>query len=722
MYGDFASAAELARGDGLDVYLSTFNARQQTFSQLISSLADNQATKTSYTDFARLLEALRRQGDVEATAFRDLEAAARPVPMSAIVDDLVAASSAFEVQLARDGPSQGMVASSRALSRAYAASGQSNKALAYELVALNGQNELAKASSVDYGPLPYRLIVACQLTRSSRRALDLGFGEVSTVLAKEAVNRLQEVRVALIGLPLQLRNCFSELAQDQYRQLIALFIDQRLVEQAKAVNNMLRDVEKYEYASLDPSYVHKAFNTLPIFDVEQNVLERAFAVKPTGSAIADRFTWLKARRAAKTATATELVEFGTLEQELKRRHSTLDSAVNELLEAVSTLSSRSRQSSVAAQISNQIDNSADQRTLIQEIEEGKAASLLFFVLNNRMDAVLTTKSGSFLYSWKEIGNVPFSESALNQKINALRAAIDDRSSGSVTIGEELYNLLFEQSSFGAELRTAGVQFLYLSPDRNLRNLPFAALKSTRGYLATQFVLILSTGISGRVLDYSRPTSVAGFGMTNGVDGFPPLVNAGAELSAIVKRDEVAGAAGVFAGTVKLNQDFTLATLQDAFVRLPGDPANRIVHIASHFRLADTDATSFLLLGDGKHLTIDEIRKNAAVYDFRDVDLLTLSACSTAYSPSANAEQSQAIQSFAALAQQRGARAILATLWPVVDSSTARFMETFYRLKAKGGVSNAVALAMAQREFISSNARSLSDPFFWSGFVVLTNSR
>lgn len=720
MYGDFASAAELARPSNVNIHVSDFNARQQTFSQLVSSLADGQA-KTLSADFINLLEILRGKGDSEAAAFRDLQALGRPILTGSHAGDLAALTSAFETQLARNGPSLGIVASSRALSAIYATNGQKARALTFELVALNSQADLAKASSIEFGPLPYRLVVACQLARSSRRVLDLGYRDVSTVLAKEAVNRLQEVRASLVGLPLRLRTCFAELTQDQYRKLVALFIDQGLVEQASAVNNMLKDVEEYEYASLDPGYVHRAFDKLPILSVEQNVLERAFAVKPTGGPISDRFSWLQKRRASKTATAVELIELRTLEEELKRRQSAFTSTVDSLLTAVDALPDKTRRASENERVTNQVQNDVEQRAILQEISEGKAASLLFVVLPDRMDAILTTKNGPFTYSWKAIDDAPFSELILNRKINAFRGAIDRRSSDTDKLARDLYNILLEQSSFAKELQTANVDLLYLSLDRGLRNLPFSALKSTRGYLVSQYSLSLSTGVRGRTQDLSRPTAVAAFGTTNAVDGFPPLVNAGKEVSAIVKRDGGA-AEGVYAGTIKLNEDFTLTALQDAFVQLPDDRSEKIVHIASHFKLAATDATSFLLLGGGKHLTIDEIRKNSAVYDFRDVDLLTLSACSTAYAPTSDSEQSPVLQSFAALTQQKGARAILATLWPVVDSSTARFMETFYRLQAKEKVPHAAALAMTQREFISSDTRSLSDPFFWSGFVMLTNSR
>src|SRR5262249_34414584 len=145
-------------------------------------------------------------------------------------------------------------AASRQLSQSLAAAGEKNEALAYELVALNADIETNRAASVEAGPLPASLIAACQLARSSERVQKLGFVDVATVLAKEAVNRLQEVRQALVGLPQNFRTCFADLTADQYRLLFSLFVSQGREPEAQAVNQMLKDWERYEYVGLGQEY------------------------------------------------------------------------------------------------------------------------------------------------------------------------------------------------------------------------------------------------------------------------------------------------------------------------------------------------------------------------------------------------------------------------------------------------------------------------------------
>jgi CHAT domain-containing protein len=60
-----------------------------------------------------------------------------------------------------------------------------------------------------------------------------------------------------------------------------------------------------------------------------------------------------------------------------------------------------------------------------------------------------------------------------------------------------------------------------------------------------------------------------------------------------------------------------------------------------------------------------------------VELLTLPACNTAVG-STGAEGKE-VEGWAVLAQRQGAKAVVATLWPVVDVSTTALMQTFYRL-------------------------------------------
>jgi len=75
--------------------------------------------------------------------------------------------------------------------------------------------------------------------------------------------------------------------------------------------------------------------------------------------------------------------------------------------------------------------------------------------------------------------------------------------------------------------------------------------------------------------------------------------------------------------------------------------------------------------------------------FDNVDLLTLSACQTAVGNGSE------VEGLAMVTQGKGAKAVMATLWSVADSSTAQIMAAFYRLKKEQpSLSKAEALRQA----------------------------
>ena len=62
----------------------------------------------------------------------------------------------------------------------------------------------------------------------------------------------------------------------------------------------------------------------------------------------------------------------------------------------------------------------------------------------------------------------------------------------------------------------------------------------------------------------------------------------------------------------------------------------------------------------------------------------------------------------------GAERVVATLWPVSDGGSADLM-TWFHAGLAAGKGNAAALAAAQRRAIADP--QLSNPFYWSGFVL-----
>jgi len=153
------------------------------------------------------------------------------------------------------------------------------------------------------------------------------------------------------------------------------------------------------------------------------------------------------------------------------------------------------------------------------------------------------------------------------------------------------------------------------------------------------------------------------------------------------------------------------------------------------------ANSHLLLGDGE-LSLAQIEAKTHLFD--GVDLLTLSACNTGFTN--RSEDGREVDSFGAIAQQLGARGVIASLWSVNDDSTSTLTQTMYRLRQQTkGMTKDEALRQAQLALLTgqlkrANAQTVPDrsvvpnvpqnarkpltdwshPYFWAPFILIGN--
>jgi CHAT domain-containing protein len=154
--------------------------------------------------------------------------------------------------------------------------------------------------------------------------------------------------------------------------------------------------------------------------------------------------------------------------------------------------------------------------------------------------------------------------------------------------------------------------------------------------------------------------VGGFGLSKPVRGFKPLPAVLAEQEGIVRRNST-DPDGVMPGVIYLDEAFSRESIESVL-----EEQYPVVHIASHFELKPgTMESSYLILGDGTMLTLAKVKNDD--YDFGGLELITLSACNTAVGETwANGSE---VESFGILAQDQGAKGVLATLWPVSDIVT-----------------------------------------------------
>jgi CHAT domain-containing protein len=276
-----------------------------------------------------------------------------------------------------------------------------------------------------------------------------------------------------------------------------------------------------------------------------------------------------------------------------------------------------------------------------------------------------------------------------------------------------------------------VHRLVLWLDGSLRYAPIAALRDGSRYLLDKYVIQIYSPAPGlgssdlRTPPRTAQWQVRGLGVTQALDGFPALPAVADELCYVV-HGPIAGlnsssgaCAAPSTGNGALNgQGFADAAFTEQRFRalLTGAGDFSVLHIGTHFRLRPGNALrSFLLLGDGTKLTLDEI----SGFDFRAIDLVTLSACETGMG-GARTDDGREIEGLSTLVQRRGAGQVIASLWQVEDASTAQLMRTLYSSFSAAHGDAALALQQAQRAVRSMKGAtgvSYADPYYWAGFLV-----
>jgi CHAT domain-containing protein len=331
------------------------------------------------------------------------------------------------------------------------------------------------------------------------------------------------------------------------------------------------------------------------------------------------------------------------------------------------------------------------------------ALLQYYITDKRVGMLLTT-AGIQLARSTDIDS-----KELNRKIVELRRLLQDPKANPLPAAQELYRILV--APVATDLEQVKAKTVMLSLDGALRYLPFGALHDGERYLISRWNLPMYTSVTRqRLRDSVLPNwQAAGLGVTKAWPEFKPLAGVKAEIGAIIKT----ASGGVMPGEMYLDEAFTAARLKDISQRkFP------LMHVASHFRFSPgTEANSFLLLGDGERLTLGEIRTQN--YRFDNVDLLTLSACETGLGGGRDA-QGKEIEGFGVIAQQQGAKAVLATLWPVADESTATLMAELYRRRQSDSLTKIEALRQAQISL--TQGLKYAHPYYWAPFILMGNWR
>ena len=496
---------------------------------------------------------------------------------------------------------------------------------------------------------------------------------------KLGVNAYQAMLMNIRTLSKELQQSFLKSKESVYRELADLLIAEGRLAEAQQVIGLLKEDEYLEFTRRDV----KAAPSLPGRAEMTSDETRLLAEYRK---LADRVTALGVEISALRARVDRTPEEEKRLAELEAEQGTANRFFQKFLDRLSEEMGDTKR---GARV-EQIRESLNLGQVLNELGDGTVV-IYTLAAEKKYRTILITP-----YS-RKAAEYPIKAADLSRKVLAFREALENPRVDPRPLGQELYRILV--APIAKDLLDAKARTLMWSLDGVLRYLPVAALHDGEKYLVESYrntVITLASLVNLKDPPLAQWKGL-GMGVSKARGGFRPLPAVPEELRALI-RDEADGSAtnGVLPGRVLLDEEFTEATMRTALRR-----QYPLVHIASHFRFHPGNETdSFLLLGDGERLTLEQIK--AASNLFAGVDLLSLSACNTAMS-GAGAEGKE-VEGFGALAQAQGAKAVVATLWSVADESTRALMHRFYQLRqAEPGLTKVEALRRAQLALLGGDA-------------------
>ena len=542
--------------------------------------------------------------------------------------------------------------------------------------------------------------------------------ELAILFAKQTVNLLQTIRRDNRDIEESLRKSYEKSIEFHYRYLAGLLVDRQRYGEAEEVLDLLKDKEAADFIRRDS--VTDQLKPATLLDSERQALQRYEQVLTKIVSEGEAKSALVAKAAKTALNAEESQQSQQLDRDLAASNTVL---LRYFAEEEKSFAANS----AAAKRVGELRESEGLQDALQALGADVVA-IYTLVLPDRYTALLVTSGARKAYS------TIIPEAELNRKIFDFRQQLQDPASNPVPLARELYRILFPEG-LRQDLDGMGAKTIMWSIDSTIRYVPMAALHDGKEYLVARFRNSLITPASlTRLTEKSQAVSKGvGFGVSQANGGFSALPGVPEELRRIFRQGD-SGDAPV-TGRVSLDGDFT----REAFEAAMRQPEKAVVHVATHFdSRPGVAANSNLLLGDGSQMSLAEIEATPRL--FSGVDLLTLSACSTAFT--GGAEDGREVDSFGTIAQRLGARSVIASLWSVNDEATARLMETMYRIReSQPELGKSEALRQAQERMASgvlkpeaggaadrgvhalggkSGASGWTHPYYWAPFILIGN--
>lgn len=565
--------------------------------------------------------------------------------------------------------------------------------------------------------------------------------QLATIYGKQAVNAYQNARTQLRRLDKNLQDSYLQKIEEQYRKLVDLLIKQGRLPEAQTVMDLLKEGEYKQllragnesdtipYSQTEASIIKKIEKLVALQREQSEILK---IKKETNALSKEQESRLAQLRddiaAANTALNDSLISIAKTAKNVAPRVDEILSG-RELKEALRLLGEKTRSGVVALytvlgteESENRAGNSQSGATFGWVIMIRDGASTAYPINTNNLEELV---------------------------FQFRRTLISDRYNPQ-PLAEKIYQAIFRQPSKQNRTLEQDLQDYFKSSvnktvmwslDGVLRYIPMSALHDGKQYLVENYRNTVFTNTSKTLLTTENKDiwRVLGLGISEQRENFSALPGVKTELETIVSQPN--GRSGIFNGVIKLNNDFR----EQEFFNSIESRAFTVAHIATHYRFdIDNQNNSFLLTGDG-HLTFGEIKQVENL--FGGLDLLTLSACDTGV-----AGNGKEAEGFAFLAQELGAKSVIASLWKVSDAGTPELMTRFYQLRKENLLMpKGEAFRQAQLSLLNAKTRDsggsaskrsdvivlngqdgelplyekdakhpFAHPHFWSSFVLIGN--
>jgi CHAT domain-containing protein len=337
----------------------------------------------------------------------------------------------------------------------------------------------------------------------------------------------------------------------------------------------------------------------------------------------------------------------------------------------------------------------------------KAAVIYPIILSDQLEILLSLPNQT-----PKLYSTSITASEISETVAQIKAALLSPSSSieaALPLYQQAYNWLIRPLE--QQLTEAKVKTIAFVLDGDLRNIPMSVLHNGQQYLVEKYAVALTPGL--QLLDPKPITALKLEVVTAGLSEIPqdfqqqfaPLPGVKKELADIQQIG--------LAKESLLDEQFTQKALKKE-ITTSGSP---IIHLATHATFSSNPENTFILTWDEpiKITELDDLLRDDTFNRKEAIELLVLSACETA------SGDDNATLGLAGVAVQSGARSTLATLWSVVDESTAQIMSEFYSQLIQSGVNQtnkAEALRQAQLSLIAS--KNFNHPHFWSPFILIGN--